>query len=273
MFEERRKDMKRIPLDKVKYIEVEILKYVTSICEKNNLRYYLMAGTLLGAVRHGGFIPWDDDIDIGMPRPDYEKLKKVMGNAVFENRFKLLTYENGGTKYNFMKIVDDRTILYEKYMSEATGIWVDIFPIDGLPDSYFLTRILCYRLGFWRRLLNISMSKDGIATSKKRMLVKKIIRPLVRCFSTDFLCKKINSIFKDYNYDKCRYVGDVSGVFSYKARVPKEIFIKSQVIFEGDMYDAPEGRDALLTQLYGDYMSLPPVEKRVQHDFEAYWKE
>jgi lipopolysaccharide cholinephosphotransferase len=264
--------MKEIGLDEAKKIELEILNEFVEICKKNNLRYYLYAGTLIGAVRHKGFIPWDDDIDVSMPRDDYEKLKEVMGEKNYDGRYKLLTYENHGTHYNFMKVVDTRTVLYEKYFFGEIGIWIDIFPIDGLPDSYLLTRLLCMRLEFWRRLLNISVARPDNGTTEFRKKIKKIIQPIVKKIPVDYMCKKVNGTFVKYKFDTSKYVGAVSAGASYRARTVRENYDETYVTFEGYEYVAPIGTDILLTQVYGNYMELPPEEERIQHEFKAYWK-
>lgn len=185
---------------------------------------------------------------------------------------KLLHYEDGSTKYNFMKLIDSRTILYEKYMSEKIGIWIDIFPIDGLPNSVLWTKILCCRMEFWRRLLNISMSRTDYGKSKIRILIKKIIRPIVCLFSSKFINQKINSVFKKYDYDQAKYVGAVGTGYSYKARNLKEMYKNYKMQFEGNTYNVPCGWDAILNGIYGDYMEMPAVEDRIQHEFKAYWK-
>ncbi len=265
--------MREIGLDDVKKIEIEILNTLVTICEENHLRYFLTAGTLLGAVRHEGFIPWDDDIDVGMPRRDYEKLKLILHNRILDEKYQLLSYENHGTKYNFMKMVDVRTVLYEKYMAEATGVWVDIFPIDGLPNSYFLTRLKCIKLEFWRRILNISIARSECGKTKYRKLVKGFLQPIVKLISVNYMCRKINSVFAKYDFDSSNYVGEVSEGFSYKARIERKDYDEDVVMFEGRRYIAPKGKDKLLTQIYGDYMTLPPEDKRIQHEFKAYWKD
>lgn len=266
------KNMKKITQDEVKKIELGILNYISEVCQQNNIRYYLMAGTLIGAIRHKGFIPWDDDIDIGMPRPDYNKFKNIVGDRLHNDRFRLLSYEYGNLDYNFMKMIDDRTVVYEKYISGSIGVWVDIFPIDGLPPNPVVAKILCCNLEFWRRLLNIRNAKKDIATKKNRIFLKRIIAPVAECFSVRFLCNRINGIFKNYNYDECIFVGAVSGGFSYKARISKDVYEQTMLEFEGERYMAPVGSDKLLTQLYGDYMQLPPIEDRVPHQFDAFWK-
>lgn len=265
--------MREIELEDVKKIEIEILNKLVDICEENHLRYFLTAGTLIGAVRHGGFIPWDDDIDVGIPRGDYEKLKLILHNRILDGKYKLLSYENRGTKYNFMKMVDVRTVLYEKYMAEATGVWVDIFPIDGLPNSYFLTRVKCIKLEFWRRMLNVSIARSDIGKTRYRKLIKVFLKPIVKRIPTDYMCRKINSVFERYDFDTACYVGEVSEGFSYKARIERKDYDEDMVMFEGREYIAPKGKDKLLTQIYGDYMTLPSEDKRIQHEFKAYWRD
>lgn len=265
--------MRELTLEEIKQIELDILDYIDEVCHKYGLRYYLHAGTLLGAVRHKGFIPWDDDIDVSMPRKDFEKLKELMGESIHEERFKLLTYEHEDIKYSFIKIVDFRTVLYEKYMNDAMGIWVDIFPIDGMPDSYRKAKFLCYKLELYRRLLNVSMAKDGMGTTKGRLIIKTVIKPIVSKIPYQYMCKKVNSIFKKYDFDKTDMVGAVSGGCSYKGIVSRDMYDVEQAEFEQKKYNIPKGWERVLSQMYGNYMELPPEDKRIRHEFRAYLKE
>lgn len=263
---------KEISVGEIKKIELDILNQFVTICEKYNLRYYLMWGTLLGAVRHKGFIPWDDDIDVGMPRTDYEAFKEILGNNILNHQWKLLTWENRETNYNFMKMVDIRTIVQEKCIEGETGVWIDIFPIDGLPENYLLSRVLCMKLEFLRKLLFVSISRPNYQEKKLKNKIKNIIRPLARRIPSELLCEKINNVFLKYDYDSCKFVGAVSGGSSYRARIERQIYEEDYALFEGREYRVPKGRDKLLRQSYGDYMRLPPKNKRISHTFKAQWK-
>ena len=122
--------MEYLSLDQVKQIELDILKYVDAVCKEYNLRYFLSFGTLIGAIRHKGFIPWDDDIDISMPREDYERFVEITKNA--NGKFVTLYPGKEGYPYPFVKVVDKSTELAEKDVMDIpdNGLWVDIFPVD-----------------------------------------------------------------------------------------------------------------------------------------------
>ena len=267
--------MKKIEISEVRAIELDILDKFVDFCKKNKLRYYLVAGTLLGAVRHQGFIPWDDDVDVGMPRPDYEKLKRLLKDKVLDDKYELLMVENNKSNYNFLKLINNKTILYEKYMSKekAVGIWIDIFPIDGMPDSYLLSKMKCMKVEFIRKIMAMSMAQSGKGTSRLRTLIKGIMIPIVRKISISYLNKKINTVFQKNNFDKSKYVGAVSGGISYRGIVKKSVYDVDELFFEGKKYNVPKGWDVLLSQAYGNYMKLPPKEEQIQHEFKAYWRD
>ena len=124
--------------DELKQLELDIMKQFDAYCEKHDLRYYLYAGTLIGAVRHKGFIPWDDDIDVVMPRPDYEKLQLLLEKEPISPNIKLVNAKNYDLyPFPFLKLTDTRTSGIAKYMPKnyRMGVWIDVFPLDGLPEN------------------------------------------------------------------------------------------------------------------------------------------
>lgn len=142
---------KKLSSEEIKQIELNLLLKLDEICKKYKLRYYLCGGTLLGAVRHKGFIPWDDDIDVLMPREDFEKLLRL---EKAETRYggKDCFLKSGNSIYPFIKLINTNTVLKEKYLSEefTTGIWIDIFPLDGMPDDEKLSQRNLRKLNFIR---------------------------------------------------------------------------------------------------------------------------
>lgn len=262
---------KEISLQEQKKIEIEILDYLDTICQKHSIQYFLAAGTLLGAIRHKGFIPWDDDIDVILLRDDYEKLIKVLENE--KSKYKLLSRNtNSQYFYLFSKLVDSDTCLIESDVPQIPeyGIYIDIFPLDYLPNNYTKRRreqrkILILRR-FWGAAITTKM-KDSI--SKK--IMKRIAHILGWRFFRDLLdreCKKINQT-------KTNYVECVVAADNPYRNVKREWFNTSiNATFEGKQYPVPSRYDEYLTELFNDYMSLPPEEQQVtHHSFVAYYKE
>ena len=144
--------MRKLNLDEIKKTELDILLELQKVCDAHGLRLYLAGGSLLGAIRHKGFIPWDDDIDVCMPRPDYMKLIHLEDE--FSKHLKLVCYENGTDSYPFMKLIDTRTKVKEKYMQEdaSSSLWVDILPVDGLPDKEEEIEKIYKKTNFYRKL-------------------------------------------------------------------------------------------------------------------------
>lgn len=231
---------------RVQQCSLETLKYFASFCEANSIRYFIAGGTLLGAVRHNGFIPWDDDIDIAVPRKDYDKLillrdkiayPYLLRNALFDSEMKSMfsKLENVATT----KVVD-----LENGCEYVGGLSIDIFPQDGVPEfsplRYLHLKLFDIVLG---RVVYPCMTKN---TYRKHKRVKML--------------EKLSSL---YSYDHSKYVRSYYGVYGDRETYEKALFGKgTQLLFEGVYFNAPEKWDKYLTQMYGDYMQLPPKEKQ-----------
>ncbi len=237
--------MNKKKLEKVKAIEVDILNYVVDVCNSNKIRYYLAYGTLLGAVRHGGFIPWDDDIDVVVPREDYDRLCKLLEFKCNHDK-SAYYFQNSDIDMNFRKpyskVRRRGTIFLEEDTAEANGeqgIYIDIFPLDTVKHKRGLQKIFSF---FVFRLLKYRRKKKGFFSS------------MVYIMST---------WYKQGDY----YVVYGSPYKVEKDIYRKEWFEKSALIkFEGNNYNIPKYSDLCLKQIYGDYMTLPPEEKRVCHN-------
>lgn len=263
--------MKTIDLAEMKRLELDILTEIDAFCRKHNLRYYLTAGTLLGAVRHKGFIPWDDDIDIAMPREDYEQFFKLFSEAHRNSHLKLISYRNRTSLYPFLKVIDDRTVVYEQYVDPRyrTGVWVDIFPLDGLPEdnSPFDANDRT------QRTYNIVASNPDAATTPFRKFVKKMLKPLVGNKDLFSLAANLDHIAASTPIEKNHDVGLVIWGYGIKERMPYSILESIELDFEGKRFFGPRDYDAYLTSIFGDYMTPPPASEQLPHFCRAYWKD
>lgn len=268
--------MKQINDSELKKIQVDILNYFDAFCKKNDICYWIDYGTLLGAVRHKGFIPWDDDIDIAMLRDDYEKAAELF-NLQSQGLYLFQTPTNDKTFcYPFGKIINTKTILYEYGKAGIkTGVYIDVFVYDNSPNNVKDREQLFKRrdlLGHIRRLqLPLRKELNGL---------KKLIYILggffLRPFPRNFINRVLDWNARKYEKVKTQNVSAFTDPYDpiYFA-VSKTIFQNlTELEFEGKKYPAPQNYDYWLTVLYGEYMELPPVEKRIhQHTFEAYYKE
>lgn len=265
----------KISLEKIKEIQLEILKYIKGICEEHNIKYFLCGGTLLGAVRHKGFIPWDDDIDILLPRNDYMRLISLLKDG---DKYRCLSsYYNSDYYYSFAKVVDTDTVLIEReeYPIKDLGVFIDIFPIDGLPENKKelktqFNRVLKYR----NRLYFSLMVKCLPASVKWKYGFKYMYWFLMKIIGWKRWLKIIERLGTMYKYADSDKVACIVSGYGLKEIMNKSVFEKVIFLeFEGEKFPAPIGYNEYLTSLYGDYMKLPPIEKRVSHHkFEAFFK-
>ncbi len=263
--------MKKLILKEIKNIQLDILKKFADFCKINNLRYYLAGGTLLGAIRHKGYIPWDDDIDICMPRKDYEFLIKNFKNL---KNIQLKSNLLGNLDLPFTKLVDINTIVNSKFDESENNehLWIDIFPVDGLPDNLKEVERIYTRCNFYRKILMLSNCKIGEGTTIFRKYSKYILKPLAKLYGKQRCINKIENIAKQNSYENSEYVGIVTwGLLGSGQRMIKTEFEKSiEVDFEGYKFKTFSCWDSYLKGMYGNYMELPPKEKRKTHDITVY---
>lgn len=258
--------------EELKCIELEILKYIRNVCEENDLHYFLAYGTLLGAFRHQGFIPWDDDIDIWMPRIDYEKFIQIESQK--QGRYQLFSFKNKKDYYyEISKVIDTKTNLVEIGFLPIKdyGVYVDIFPLDGVPNKFIRVLLQCM---FYAKTASVNISPKLNIKHEKKAKLFRFIGWVFTFLGARTYPKLMDFIAKMYKIEKCKYVG--CSVRNMKDNVfPKKIFEHFvKVNFEGDCFNAPIGYDNCLKILYGkNYMTLPPLEMRKSvHKFIAYYK-
>ena len=259
-----------------KQCELNILLELKRICSENRLRLYLCEGTLLGAIRHKGFIPWDDDIDVCLPRPDYNSLVELSENGCFPGNMKLISPETNNYKRPFMKIIDTDTYVQNEYDylmdANAESIWVDVFPVDGLPDDYKASKKIYDRIFFLRKCLMWSRTKHVEKTNVVKSFAKLLLISICKMVGADRWNRLIINMVKMNDFDSSNYVGIVAyGSYGIRERMKKADFLDiCEVEFEGYSFNATASWHNYLKQLYGDYMMLPPEEKRGGHSITAY---
>ncbi len=256
--------MRKLSLEECKKISLDILIDIADFCDKNNITYFLSVGTLLGAIRHKGYIPWDDDIDIMMPRPDYERLLKE-----YKGPYKLLKPEEGLLYY--AKAYDPDTVKYEAdtdyKKNKPIGVDIDIFPLDGVVNDEKIIEKMYKKECFLETLLRLSNQPIFL----RKNPIKCINRIIPRIIGSKNIVKMIEKNAKIYDYDTSDYV--IRWRWSpngFTGALPKSVYEKATGEFEGHSFCIPKGYNEFLTAFFGDYMTLPPEDKRVVHDFECY---
>jgi len=259
-------------LNEIKAIQIEILQKVHDYCEEKKIMYFLSHGSLIGAVRHKGFIPWDDDIDIFMPRDDYKKFCECFPN----DQEKLgLEIVNADTKTYFgrpmSKVIDTRTILIEPnyLLDDNIGVNIDIWPLDGVPASVSEKNKRLKKIKLLIKLMYARIFRFRAC----RNIIEKIVHILSFPISAKSVVKRINKELCLVNFDSSEFVSCY--VDPYKKEFKREWF-KSRVLvpFEDKYFYIPGEADKVLSVLYGDYMKLPPIEnQRPHHVTNVFWKD
>lgn len=252
-------------LHKVWKVEQEILDVIHDVCKKNNLRYSLAYGTLLGAVRHGGFIPWDDDIDLIMPRKDYEELKRIWKDEA-PTRYLLMDYHTNYDNPNtFTKIVKDNTTFLQddeaRTKSFHKGIFVDIIPGD-LAAPKGVSRKLQYIMSAVYLLYSRghSSGSGGIIGLIEKVLLKI---PKKKYYKYRVKAEKYLRKWNESESKEMLFIETLAGCKKY---YPSDMFDNLvEIPFSDKRYSAVADYDSMLTKIYGDYMQLPPEEQRVWH--------
>lgn len=258
-------------LKKIQRIELEIFEEIIRICQQNDIEYFIIGGTALGAVRHEGFIPWDDDIDIGMTREDYDKFLKKAQSELAPGYF----LQNFNTDPNapayFSKIRKNGTIFMEycnRNIDMHHGIFVDIFPYDNIPDSIKLQKKQLRKVSF---LYQIYIAKSIVGTSVPqtnikgylgkgvRMILHYLLKPVSKRWIFNLLDKEVRR-YNDINTNELCYIPIPSLLMKRK-----ELFPLSIINFEGLNVSAPRNCHSYLTSHFGDYMQLPSPDNRVGH--------
>ena len=266
--------MKEIQIAELRELQMQILDYVDAFCRKHDIKYTISGGTLLGAVRHGGYIPWDDDMDIQMLRAEYERFTELWNNEkAHHGYFEMVNIESGNNMgYPFGKVHDTRTVTYIGKF-ERTGVYIDVFPVDGVKDEEdFVTRheqikelynqrfrifekILAHTDSFnWKRTLRLMLHPAPNKTYNQ-------------------IAEEINDLARGNGNSDCPYTYEMIAGLKCRRPIPTSVFSEySDIDFENRTYMSVKDFDTYLRLTFGDYMTPPPMKEREQHGFTPYWR-
>lgn len=265
-----------VQLQGLQQIELRILKEFDQFCTSHGFRYYLAGGTLLGAIRHEGFIPWDDDIDLLMPRKDYMEFLRLTNDGM--NGYEVRSIYNSPRNHicHIARILDTRYMMQISKKMYGTPYfmppWVDIFPMDGLPDEEDVSDKHFAKVKHLRELLARAWKPvKYLPGSKVRKAIKAILFFPLKIYGYNRIMKRIERVTMQYPYDDCSYVGAVGCGQGTVERMPKSVFEERiRAKFCDSEFWIPGGYDYYLTRLYGNYMAIPGDKNRKQH-IERVW--
>lgn len=261
----KKEDFTAETLRRLQLTELEILDEIVRVCNKHHLRYYLAEGTLLGAVRHHGFIPWDDDLDIAMPREDYDKFIEICQTELDE-RFYVHSRETDENYWLiFAKVRKKGTLMDEfniRKLSVLKGIYVDVFPLDSVTTGK--STLKRFRTKCIKKIYALICYKKGLDLPVTPLI--RMVLFLTKPVSIRGLSKFAEKLMRKQNHYKTNYYVNYGSYY----KTEKQTILKNkyepavELMFEGKPYTVPHDYDYVLRRIYGDYMQLPPVEKRVQ---------
>lgn len=265
-------------LREIQLQELKILKEFLEICKKYNLNYYMLGGTFLGAIRHKGFIPWDDDIDIGMPRPDYESFLRF-AKTELKDPYELKSFTTDENYYHYTLRIINKNILITRddaLDKKKDYIWIDIFPLDGMPNRVIIRGFHKFNLLFHRLLLQYSKFNTGVNMKKKRSLLEAFLIKIgfvlskIMHFNVKKRLMAIDKLLKKYNYNESKYVVNFMGAYKFKEMFPKKYYDKPiEYDFENLKLIGASEYDKILTQMYGNYMKPPAQNQRFSHSIKT----
>ena len=257
--------MKKLEIVEVQAMLLDLMKIVHKFMQDNNLEYYLLGGSALGAVRHNGFIPWDDDIDIGMKREDYERFLSISNQ--FDKDYEVSNFWNTkNCDYGLTRIYIKNTFIDNPTISKTKldkRLYFDVFPLDNVPNDDLKLAKFEMRISKKKVLLQMIDARE-YKTSTIKNFVKKVISLLLRPFR-QLILRSFDRLMKKYRHTNTTRICSLCSQYSFKKQVMNKNIYGTPTLakFEDEMFYIPEKIDEYLTTLYGkDYMQVPPVEKR-----------
>ena len=264
---------RKLNSEELKETIYQILCAFAEYCDENGLLYSLSGGTLLGAVRHHDFIPWDDDIDVIMPRNDYMKLQQMVKEKPIGDHYSLIAYEDHTAEYPFAKVIDLNTRVEERCTTNDEYLWIDIFPVDGLSgdpqeDAKQLQKAHNYKVAYGR-----AAAVFGEGTTRLRAILKTPVLIYHKMIGKKRYAEKIHEICLKYDFDHSEYVAAAAWPYGPQERIPHSCFEnREKKLFRRQEFYVMSCWEYYLRSIFGDYMKLPPENKRINHLMDAFVK-
>ena len=255
--------------EQFKQIQLEMLKIFIDVCKEYDLQYFLVCGSCLGAIRHAGFIPWDDDIDVGMPREDYENFLEIARDKLPSHLFLQTSNTDPEYPHPFAKIRNSNTTYIEtsvKNLNINHGVYLDVFPIDGISENKFIRGLIKFKKKYYNLVISKCFYSERYVENSLKKYVKKVLWQLNPDIKKAI--RKRETLFCKYAYVSSSLITNFGSAWGDREIMPKDILGQGKkAVFEGIDVIVPEKYDEYLTRLYGDYMTPPPPEKRIAHHF------
>ena len=265
-------------MNEIQKVQLDLLKQFIALCEKHGLRYYLFGGSCLGAVRHQGFIPWDDDLDVAMPRPDFNKLV-ALAKQFNEPYFLQTVTTDKRYSYPYAKLRNSNTSFFEMAFAQTNmnhGIWIDIFPLDGMSTRVGATKVKSIKpyLLWFRWYFSYLGNMFHLPRWHKEiwldLLVDLITLPFIPFRFGNWNARCISRSLQKIPYEAATLVGPYLTMYFNQEALPPEVFGAGvDVMFEGLVVKAPADYHRYLSHIFGDYMKLPPTQKQVGHHYHV----
>lgn len=260
--------MQKISIEEIRNIDLNLLREFSFFCDTNGLKYTLDGGTLIGAIRHKGFIPWDDDIDVSMPYPDYLKFIELFNND--DKNFNGEIKQGVKAGFHYTKYCDKRTIVKSNHRKDSLlyGVWIDVFPMYSIDDDDAIAlndikNVLYYQEMSWKYM----------GYEYYRNPIKRLYHFLFNQFYLEYYFKRIDRIINKHSYGETKRIRFVPVADDRLCETNYNHFDKRiKTPFENMEFYIPKEYDKYLKVLYGDYMKLPPEKDRIAHSINAFWK-
>ena len=264
-------------MSEIQQVALSVLKQVAQVCEQQGFRYTLAFGTLIGAVRHQGFIPWDDDIDLLMPRPDYERLLAYLAENPLPNLKVMNLRTNPKVFFGLTRICDGRyRVIEDQFYDYGLGIFIDIYPVDGLADDIEEAKAR-YPYAFNLGDIALDIVRKDVKVWRPALPFKARIHRCLRFLNyhlhgNRFYLNKLEAYARSRRFEDYRYVGNINWSWRQLCFDRQWFDDCIKVPFEDASFYIVRNYDEMLRQQYGDYMQLPPVEERVYHHFYSAYR-